>query len=189
MALKSYTSQIRILKITAALQLALILGFLLACIGQLGGAMGGEPVDYLKAFLFDGVQAVLSINISAAAMADRKLGMRRFSFWVLVAVSVTFNLYYKWCLIDTAAGFQWADLAKLSAADLYVQVASNIILGLGIVILTETRNDTLKDAAFFVKEEARLETQRTKRKIKRESVLEQGQSESVGAVQDLTKPA
>lgn len=175
------------LKTLALFQLLLILGFMIACVNQLGGAMGGETNDYFKALLFDGTQAVLSLNISAAAVAGRSLLLRRFFFWLLVIISVTLNIYYKWTLINpNAPGFVWSDLAMLSAFDLYVQIATNIVLGAGIVILTETRNDTLKDVAFFMKEETRLERQRTLRALKREelALAKELQGESIRPVND-----
>jgi hypothetical protein len=163
MALKSYKNKITALKWSANIQFVLIIGFLIACIAQIGGAMGGTNTDYFKAFLFDAFQAVLSMNLSAAAVSGRKLGIRRTVFWILVIISITFNIYYKWAAIDPAAGFKWEDLDKLSGFDLYIPLASNIILGLAIAIITETRNDTLLDIKFLEKEEDRLERNRAKR--------------------------
>lgn len=152
---------------------------MIACVNQLGGAMGGETNDYFKALLFDGTQAVLSLNISAAAVAGRSLLLRRFLFWTLVIISITLNIYYKWSLINpNVPGFVWSDLNSLSAFDLYVQIATNLVLGGGIVFMTETRNDTLKDIAFFTKEDLRLERQRNLRALKREELALAKQFES-----------
>jgi hypothetical protein len=172
MALKSYKSKINILKWSAGLQLVLIFGFLIACIAQIGGAMGGTNNDYFKAFLFDAFQAVLSMNISAAAVSGRKLGIRRFIFWILVFISITFNIYYKWASVNPDPGFKWEDLNLLSAYDMYIHLSSNIALGLAIAIITETRNDTLLDLKFLENEEERLERNRIKRAAARAKEIE-----------------
>lgn len=157
---------------------------MLACVRQLGGAMGGETNDFFKALLFDGTQAILALNIGAAAVAGRPLGLRRFFFWTLVIISITLNLYYKWAQIDPAPGFKWSDLAQLSVFDLYIQIVTNLVLGGGIVLMTETRMDTLKDIAFFQKEETRLEKGRTARAAKRQALVEQVKSEPIRSVDD-----